>query len=155
MSEQILDSHQRKHYLLSLYLPHLKKPFVGGDIFLPALKERVFNEFYLEIKLPKTLPENKSPRKTGILPNDQMWRIFQDPWVGKGGLITVPDDLKLTRGIEISIREISQEEWEKGPWAFSERFMEAEMSLQKETEKSRRKYRLSPDWRNRVIGAHI
>lgn len=134
MHEKVKNPQKRRHYLITLYLPKLKVPFVGGDSFHYGLDERVFEEFYLE-----TPPKKKETEISIKLFGDQSWQIFKAPHVGNGGLITIPDNLRTIRAIEVSVKEISQEEWEKGPWSFKEKWRESERSLREEIEASDRR----------------
>ncbi len=149
MPEKVADQHKRKHYLLVLYLPRIRTPFVGGDTFHCSLGDRTFEEFYLET------PLKKKESKQSVKFADQLYQVFQAPHVGRGGLITIPDDLRLTRAIEVSIREISQEEWKKGPWSFREEVREMEMGLRKDIEALQRRNAPRPGWRDRLIGSRV
>jgi len=106
MPEKVENPENRKHFLLSLYLPGIEGAFIGGDTF--NSENRRFEEFY---------PENSNFQKRD-----------------EGGLIAIPDGLELTQAIEVSIAEITQNEWEKGPWRITDLRSQTRIAIAQDVE---------------------
>lgn len=111
------DRPERKHYFLALHLPGIGTPYVGGDVISPGKigkKRRLFFEyFYREDKLKTRLLQTR-------FIGDVKKISDSGAYINYGGVILLPDDLRIIKNIRVIIREISEEERKIGPWSFME-----------------------------------
>jgi hypothetical protein len=111
------DRPERKHYFLVLHLPGIGTPYVGGDVISPGttgkIRKLFFVSFYREDKLKTRLLQTRFIGNVKKISDSCAY-------INYGGVILLPDDLRIIRNIRVTIREISEEERKIGPWSFME-----------------------------------
>lgn len=146
MEGKVKNPEKRQHYQITLSLPRLKESFIGADVFNYGSQQREFEMFYLPAPARK-----KEPKPSAKSSNQGWYPVSLYSAFGEGGLIIIPDDLELTRAIEISVKKISEKEWNKGPWRFTD--VTRSISFAELEERRNRDYGLPSDASGRIIGA--
>jgi hypothetical protein len=111
------DRPERRHYFLVLHLPGIGTPYVGRDVISAGatgkIRKLFFEYFYREDKLKTRLLQ------TSII-GDVKKISDSSAYTNYGGVILLPDDLRIIKNIRVTLREISEEECKIGPWSFME-----------------------------------
>jgi hypothetical protein len=124
LKREIDDQENRQHFKLTMYLPK-----IGGKAFAPdyysnnyySINSLDFNLFVLESKL-KSFKKEKEKNELLLFP--------------ESGLLTIPYDKKLLRGIELTIDKISLEEWKQYSNSFREVYDKIQKSLVEEQKRN-------------------
>jgi|WetSurMetagenome_2_1015567.scaffolds.fasta_scaffold64616_2 hypothetical protein len=111
------DRPERRHYFLTLHLPGIGAPYVGGDVMSPGTRGKIrilfFVYFYREDKLKTRLLQTRVIGNVKKISDSGAYKNY-------GGVIYLHDDLRIIKNIRVTIREISEEERKIGPWSFLE-----------------------------------